>query len=249
MSSRPLVILGVLLILGGIVAGSGYLLKQHRAGAIIPPDSSISTGTNPAASSTNDMTGSQNAAATSTSLVIPSAASSTIDTTSWPLYVDSQNRFSIEYPSNFIQNVGAQNDPTAPYFVPPTNVYFHWPLQDDVKITATVTASCPPLASGHPTGKPVATQVTANNISFKQFIDTDVAAGNRYLEVVYDTLKNGQCYRIDLLDHGANGAGLYVDDPSLIKNYDAQHDADLAAVLKLYVAMVSSFRILGNNAQ
>ena len=66
-----------------------------------------------------------------------------------------------------------------------------------------------------------------NGYSFTRIEGGDVAAGNIYRELAYDTQANGVCFHIDILDHGANGAGLYVGDQSLIAKYDATHDAVL----------------------
>jgi hypothetical protein len=156
------------------------------------------------------------------------------------MQVDNEQGYSIEYPSAFLPstNQGA-------FLLTMPRSYFHWPLQDDVKITTTVASSCPKMmVSGGLLGHAVTDTFALGKLSFTRSIGTDAAAGNRYLEIAYDTKANGFCYHLSMIDHGANGASIYVDDPYLIPRYDAQHEADLLSALSVFNSIVSSLRIL-----
>ena len=164
-------------------------------------------------------------------------ASSTLDISSWRTYSNLQQKFTLQYPSNLVQN----GDATSTWFVFPKDTYFHWPLQDDAKVTITVASACPEILSG-------AFSATSSSFSMNGYLFTrsqgnDVGAGNLYTEIAYDTHVQGKCYHISLFDHGTNGAGFYVDDQSLISTYDAQHTTDMSIVIDVFNAVVKSFRI------
>ncbi|MFA6423638.1 MAG: hypothetical protein WCW17_04310 [Patescibacteria group bacterium] len=163
-------------------------------------------------------------------------AESTIDTTSWNTYSDKTFGFFIKYPKDVIVSV---NTPGNVVFSVPKDKYFHWPLLDDVKISVIVATTCPGISVDSLSADPVT--VTANGYSFNRLEGGGVGAGNLYRELIYDTIINNMCYHIDLLDHGTNGAGFYVEDQSLISRYDAQHQVDLNSVLGVYMGMVNSF--------
>lgn len=247
MTSRPLVFLGIIIIIIAGIAAAGYVLNGRNA---LPNDaSSDSTGTTTEATtsstfynatSTSSATGSStadNGSSTSTlAYSVPVPDPKAIDTTAWLINVDNKNGFSIEYPSNLTLNTDGS-------FSFPKNLYYHWPLLDDSKVTISTAPKCPVLtADGGRAGVPV--QFSLNGNKFAQSIGTDVGAGQLYTEIAYDTTMNGSCYHIDFLDHGTNGAGFYVDDNSLIKKYDDQHTADMAAVIAILNGMVSTFHVL-----
>ncbi len=232
MSSRPLVILGVIIILIAVIAGAGYVMHTDSAA---PAAHSTSTPSN-TEYGISPATSTPMASTTWQSIPLP-AATTTVNTTSWPIQVDAQEGYSIEYPQNFVPSV---NEGVFVLIVPKT--YFHWPLQDDVKITVSASTSCPDIIGGG--SKSAAATYTLNGHAFTRRIGTDAGAGNRYVEIADDTKSKGICYHVSLLDHGTNGAGFYVDDRALAAKYDAQHDADFSAVLSLFNAMISSLRIL-----
>ncbi len=234
MSSRSLVILFVSVILLAFASLVGYVMyeRSHRT-LILPPGT---TNTQPSSQATSTSNASSSAPY---SFPLPVAAPS-INMASWPMYVDNELGYSIEYPSGFLP--GAHEGVFT--LAVPKGTYFHWPLQDDVKITILASSSCPKVIEGAASSSPIS--YSLNGRKFTRTIGTDVGAGNRYLEIADDTKANGVCYHISLLDHGTNGAGFYVDDPSLIQKYDAQRDADLAAVVSIFNAMVSSLRILAS---
>lgn len=130
----------------------------------------------------------------------------------------------------------------------PKNLYFRWPLLDDATLKVTAIPTCPGITASGLGGGVAPISFSLNGYVWKRTNGLGAAAGNLYLEIAYDTLAtstSGQtCYHIGFLDHGANGAGLYVDDASLIRRYDAAHEADLAAVIDDLNAIVASFRIL-----
>ena len=196
------------------------------------------------ASSTTDATSSITALApdafgiTDSSFLDP--ASTTADMTNWHMYTDARYGFSLQYPGDMTMTASSSGEID---FIPSKDSYFHWPLLDDTKISITVASSCPALMTPGPDdAQPVSS--TLNGYAVIRSEGSDVAAGNLYRELAYDLSINGSCYHVDLLDHGANGAGLYVSDQSLISQYNAQHQTDLMALLSSFTAMVNSFRIM-----
>ena len=162
-------------------------------------------------------------------------ATSTIGTTLWTTYTDNELGYSIQYPKDLVINTGTPGTLIVAF---PKDKYFHWPLLDDVKISVVASSTCPDVINAK-----LAT-VTANGYTFNRQEGGDVAAGNIYRELAYDMTSGSYCYHIDLLDHGSNGAGLYVGDQSLIARYDAQHQTDLEAVLSVFEGMVNSFKVV-----
>jgi hypothetical protein len=235
MSSRPLVILGVVIIILALIAAGGYLMQSQISGAPVIPAVSIPSntqyGVSPATSTPSLATTTRGA-----SFPLP-AATTTVDTSSWSMHVENELGYSVEYPSLFLTSF---HDGVFTLTVP-KNQYFHWPLLDDAKISISVSPVCLELDTAE---RQQSASYSLNGNMFSRAVGTDVGAGNRYLEISDDTKANGSCYRIGLLDHGANGAGFYVDDPSLIGQYDAQHESDIAALVSIYNALVGTFRVL-----
>ena len=283
MTSRPLVILGVIIILFAIVAAVGYLVNGQKV-LVLAPDASESApvgsvsnaGNEPASASStasavppaiapafyqststpdtlaadNGLTSESNpisqpvvsGSTASTTPDVPFPASTTVSTASWIGYTDPADGYSYEHPSDLTQNV--LNGDAAFSF--PKNDYFHWPLLDSAMVTVAVSPSCPQVVNAGAGGafSKTSAPFLIGNYQFTRSVGTDVGAGERTLEVAYDTKAGGQCYHIDFIDRGANGAGFYVDDASLIATYDAQHAADLGSVIAALNGVVDSFRIL-----
>jgi hypothetical protein len=166
-------------------------------------------------------------------------ATSSVDTSQWPAYTDTSAGFTIQYPKDMVINGDTLG---SIVLAAPSADYFHWPLLDDVKITITASSSCPAIL---PVPFPATSSpIAANGYTFTRTEGGDVAAGNIYRELAYDTVVHGVCYHLDLLDHGSNGAGLYVSDQSLISRYDDQHQADLTNMLGVFIGIVNSFRLV-----
>jgi hypothetical protein len=170
-----------------------------------------------------------------------SPSSSTADTSSWRVYSDKAARYSIRYPANLSVNADVAGALVLAF---PKDLYFHWPLLDDAKVTISAGSSCPAVPSNRPNSEPVA--LTVNGYAFSRIEGGDVGAGNIYRELAYDTEAKGVCYHIDLLDHGTNGAGFYVGDQSLITSYDSAHTDDLSSVIDIFNGIVNTFRLTEN---
>ena len=251
MTSRPLVILGTIIVAIAIIAAGGYLIK-YRSGQAnqVPANPADVQATTTAADGTDSSFYQSPADANvapsaghplpsaSTTPAVPLPTGNSADTSSWQIYVDNQHGYSIQYPPDMIESVNAGTLTLA--F--PKNSYFHWPLLDDAKVTVTATPTCPAVDLGGQPTSPVTIGLSGN--TFTRVTGTDVGAGQLYTSVIYDTQAKGNCYRIYFLDHGTNGAGFYVDDTSLIQKYDAQHAIDLQAVFKVLNGMVEQFHIL-----
>lgn len=186
---------------------------------------------------------------TSTTPTPPEVVSSTttdtsvIDTSNWKTYSNYELGFSMMYPPDLGLDT---SDPSQIVMTFP-KTYFSTVLKDDVTVTAAVHTTCDPLTAG---GQNTITNqnITVKGINFVENEVNDVAAGNRYETITYDTDKNSACYRITFVDHGANGAGLYISDPVQIKKADAQHDIELAHVTSIFNQMLSTFTFIDTPA-
>jgi len=229
MKSRSSFFLIVIIVIIAAIAIAGYFMDKKTRSVAVPVVPAVSTTTVP---TTDPFMG----------IPFPTVTS-TADTSSWETYTDRELGYSVSYPSNIV----ISHDAGALILAFPKSLYFHWPLQDDAKLTITVASTCPAILTkgglSGPNGS-LPEAFSLNGLDFNRMIGTDVAAGNRYFEIAYDTVSNGFCYHMDFLDHGANGAGLYVDDSSLIKRYDDAHTIDLARTVDSLNAIVGSFRIL-----
>lgn len=177
-------------------------------------------------------------ASSTTALSYPLPSATTTIPVFWQTYGDAELGYQIAYPPDLV----ATADGDALTLAFPTANYFRWPLQDNAKITITVAATCPSIEAPAALSQ-ATTTFELNGYQFSRLEGHDVAAGNLYNEWAYETSGNGACYDIDLFDHGANGAGLYVDDQSLIAQYTAEHTADLDAVMNIWNTVAASFRL------
>ena len=175
---------------------------------------------------------------------IPTATTTT--PSNWKLYTNSSLGFSISYPKNLVLYDRSKSSTTSSLgsvtLTFPKDIYFHWPLQDDVVITLTVGATCNDMVvPAQP--RTSTTTFSINGYSFATRSGDDAGAGNHYREVAYDTEGNGLCYHVSLYDHGVNGAGFYVDGQALIQKYDSQHALDMKAVVDIFNSITNSFRL------
>lgn len=223
----------IILVLAAIVL-AGYRMSRNTAA---PSPTSSTTPEDAAATTTDVVSNETPAEILAASIPYPTATTTPGD--SWKKFTSKGGGYAFEYPSDLISSLDGQGALTL---IVPKNTYFHWPLLDDVTMKVTSGLSCPALLAD-PAGE-ATTTFTLNGIDWTRTVGDGVGAGNRYREVAYDTISGGTCYHIGFLDHGTNGAGFYVDDASLIKKYDAVHDADFARVIGVLNGMVASFRIL-----
>ncbi len=169
-------------------------------------------------------------------LDLPNATTTTPG--NWKNYTNAKLGFSLSYPSNLVKSVSG--DTLTLTF--PKEIYFHWPLQDDVVLRVTASSSCPDTIV--PESQFTATTTfSSNGYSFTVTEGDDAGAGNRYQEIVYETHGNGLCYHMSLYNHGVNGAGFYVEGQALIQKYDNQHDIDVKAVIATLNSITNSFRL------
>jgi hypothetical protein len=163
-----------------------------------------------------------------------SVATSTVDTSNWKSYKNEELGYSIKYPDSLITNY----DSSKLIIAFPKKDYFHWPLLDDVKLTVIATSTCMK-------GTASTTDFSINDRLYKIESDTNEAgAGSRWTETVYAISGNGICYKISVNTKGTNGAGFYVDDQTLIKKYDNQHELDSATVKGIIWGILGSFETI-----
>lgn len=169
--------------------------------------------------------------------VLQYPASSTVDTTLWKTYVHEKFHFEVSYPANMITN----GDESTTILAFPKDAYFSWPLLDDVKITIAASSTCPVVENA--AANSTTSLFMLNGHEFTRWVSQDVAAGNRYIDVMYTTTVDGTCYSLHLSDHGSNGAGLYVDDQELIKRYDLTHTDSMKKVLDVFNTITAKFQV------
>ena len=226
---RFLILILILLIIIG-----GYFVL-HSMIATKKANEQVSQTISESMGSTTDATSSDLSQATY-KLDLPTATTTTPD--NWKTYTNAKLGYSISYPANLLVS-SPSNILTLAF---PADLYFHWPLQDTVIFRLTASTTCPD--SLVPTGPFTATTTfSMNGYAFIASEGDDAAAGNRYQEVIYETLGNGRCYHMSLFDHGTNGAGFYVEGQALIQKYDDQHDTDMSAVISILNSMANSFRL------
>ncbi len=161
-----------------------------------------------------------------------------LDTSTWKTYKNDEQGYSIKYPVNLISS--SRGSTLTLLF--PKNIYFSWPLQDDARVTVTVSESCTPLMVPNIFGVASST-FTLNKYSFSTSEGHEGAAGNIYSDLVYDTEANGVCYHFSLYVSGSNGSSLYVENRSLVERYDAEHEVNSGRVLDIFNSIVNSFRL------
>lgn len=167
------------------------------------------------------------------SLKTYSVATSSVDTSSWKKYKNDELGYSIRYPEDMIINY----DELKLLIAFPQKNYFHWPLLDDVKLTLLATSSCQTINAS-------SSQVTINDRTYDIESDnTDAAMGSRWRETIYKINNDSICYKIYVSSRGTNGAGFYVDDQSLIKKYDNQHEIDAVNVDAIIRGILGSFEL------
>jgi hypothetical protein len=238
MSRRTIIfIVALVVILAVLIAGYEFIANlSYTRHITLPANMLASSSTDSNSSADNGIVASTTSGTfglTDQTLMPP--ASSTVDASSWRAY---SNGYSLRYPSNLSVNKDDAGNLVLSF---PKDQYFHWPLLDDAKITVIASSSCPIVIDDRPDSQP--TSLVLNGYSFTRTEGGDVGAGNIYHELAYDTQASGICYHIDLLDHGSNGAGLYVSDQSLIASYDAVHTTDLTSVVDVFNAVVNTFRL------
>ena len=178
--------------------------------------------------------------ATSTVVVATSSSQSTqIDTSSWQIYTNSELGYAIQYPVGLIIDSSAPGLFKASF---PRAHYFSTVYGDDVSLSVYVNADCPPIIEG--SREAPATNITIGGIDFVKKTSGDVAAGNVYEIVGYNTLNNNACYQIIFSDHHANGAGLYENDPVKMAALTTARDTEFAHVTAIVNAMISSFTFI-----
>lgn len=227
-------VLIVVLLFVAAVAAIGYFMSSERVS--LAPDQIPSSRLGGGDATTTDQQPIQASSPLDARFPLPTATSTAL-AANWKTYADQELGFSLRYPSDAIMS---GNGLGAVTFILPKNAYFHWPLLDDAKISVTVATSCPPVEASSAS---TSSGFVLSGRDFRRQIGTGAAAGNLYTEVAYDTTQGGICYRIDFFDHGANGAGLYVDDAALIKRYDQAHAADFARAIAVFNAMAASFSL------
>jgi hypothetical protein len=117
-------------------------------------------------------------------------------------------------------------------------------MKDDVTVSIYAAPTCEPVAvSGDPNSE-IAENLMIHGINFLRNVQDDVAAGNRYHTVTYDTLRNDVCYRVTYFNHGANGAGLYESDLAKADAIQKTHDSELEHVNTIFNTMLTTFTFI-----
>ena len=189
-------------------------------------------------------TASTSITSTSSTTSNQSSTTSSIDTSTWKTYSNTQPPFSIEYPANLSFSTSTIPTIDGPYLLAlqfPKDIYFSTVLKDEADVIVTASSTCSAVEQGGRVGYPTSTSISVNGMTFVKNEVNDVAAGNRYLVITYDTIQSGLCYRITFFNHGANGAALYLGGEAAAKIADTTHDAELSKIEAIIMTMVGTF--------
>lgn len=167
-------------------------------------------------------------------------ATTTVDTSLWKVLNNDELGYGFKYPATLIVNDGG----TSFILSFPKKTFFHWPLEDEFKVTVIASSTCPSATLFADYVPNVATSTfTVKGKKFARSEITDIGAGNVYKKTTYEILGNNSCYSFVVDSHGTNGSGFYVNDPVMIKKYDDQHLADVSSVQDIVVGMLGSFNL------
>jgi hypothetical protein len=148
----------------------------------------------------------------------------------------------MKYPTDLAFSTSTIPTIDGPYLLDiqfPKDIYFSTVLKDEAYVIVTASSTCPAVQQGPIDQGP--TNVELGGLTFIKNEINDVAAGNRYLTITYDTLANNLCYRITFFNHGANGAALYLGDQASAKIADATHATELSSIEAIVTAMIGTF--------
>lgn len=212
----------IVAILIGLAIGAGgyyFIIKPSFSGVSSVP------GTGTAASSS-----------VSTSTVATASSSTSVDTSGWQTFTSYELGFSVQYPPKVTVD---SSDPAVFKVSFPRELYFSTVYADDVSVSISASSTCELLQDGSRVIP--AENVSIGGVNFTKNETVGAGAGNIYDTTTYDALNNNVCYRILVLDHHANGAGLYEGDPVKIAALTAARDAEYTHVKNIVNAMIYSF--------
>ncbi len=189
---------------------------------------------------TTSVSSSSTAATASSSVATAtSSAVAAVDTSTWQTYTNYELGFSIQYPSDLVVD---SSDPAVFSATFPKTNYFSTAYADSVSVSVTENTQCPSIPEGdvvHPTQR-----VNIGGVNFLKDETSGIGAGNIDDITSYDAIQNGVCYQILFSDRHANGAGLYVSDPSQINMMNTARANEFAHVTNIVNAMVTSFNFI-----
>jgi hypothetical protein len=167
---------------------------------------------------------------------VQSQVSSTQSDT-WKTYQGAEGTITIKVPADFVPQDGTEN---FSFDIPEKSPYFATHLIKEARLDIIVHEKCS-VIPGNPEGRAISTiETVINDTTFTKSIFSDAGAGNIYQTVEYATTKNGKCYEIALFLHSVNGEALYSDIPARIKKVNAQHDQDMANLIKLFDQVIAT---------
>lgn len=154
-----------------------------------------------------------------------------VDTSKWKMIDNTELGYSVKYPENLIVN----KDELTLILAFPTKSYFHWPLEDEFRVTIIATSSCETKKLE---------KITINNKDIYLVSQSeDGALGTIFKEKTYMLNGNDSCYKIIVNSRGTNGADRVLDDPALIKKYNKQHEDEVKVVWDIINSIIYSFEI------
>lgn len=140
----------------------------------------------------------------------------------WKKYLNEEFGFEINYPFDFY--VKEDLDKTV-FTINPEIYYFRTDLPRDIHLTVySPSKTCTYLQRESIS---VGSLVAKNNVLFSKNEFVDVGVGQLYRGLYYTTMKDGECYVIELFTHSTNGAGLLTDNLDEIKRLDSLHAEDM----------------------
>lgn len=183
---------------------------------------------------TEDQNATSTDVATSTNIVEPK-----VDISKWKSYTNEEFGYGFKYPDNLILNKGDFDL----FLAFPKDVYFHWPLLDNVRLSIIASSSCDRSKLLEYGNLSTTTKIIVSGKDYTMIKVDDIAAGTIFERIAYERMGNNICYSVLLESKGTNGAGFYVTDPVLVKKYDDQHKVDSEALLEIVYGILANFEI------
>lgn len=172
--------------------------------------------------------------ATTTNIIEPK-----VDVSKWKSYINEELGYSFKYPDNLILN----KSDLEVFLAFPKDIYFSWPLLDNVRLSITASSSCDRSKLLEYGNISTTTKIIVGGKDYTVLKAGDIAAGTVFERITYEKIGNNICYSVLFESKGTNGAGFYVTDPILVKKYDDQHKLDREALSEIVYGILANFEI------
>jgi hypothetical protein len=163
----------------------------------------------------------------------------------WKDYKNETEGFVLSYPENFQveekKELNEETKHTGTSFVFPEEDLFKTIFESRVNVVVKKATECANLTVPHQVEKKE--DVVKNGMTFSQYVWQEAAAGNQYGGTIYQTFKNGKCFRVSFFAHTTTPAN-YAKSENEAVSLQEEHDATMNGLSMIFDRIVSTFRIL-----